>query len=99
MALLGVVREPSETHGEFARRAMGALASQAENIGELAETSEVAAYSAAGPTPVAVARAEEAAGEIGVEVRRSVSRRQRLRAELDPRSIWKSLREALHRRP
>ncbi len=98
MALLGVVREPSETHGEFAKRAAGALASQAENIGELAATSEVAAYSADGPSTVATERAEQVADEIGAEARRSASRSRRLRAELDPRSIWASLRQTFRHR-
>jgi transglutaminase-like putative cysteine protease len=87
LATAGLVRRPTETAHEFARRVLNCTDLAAETITGLATLEVAATYGTHPPTEAAVLGAEEHVGTIAAWVRAHTSLRDRLRATLDPRPL------------
>jgi hypothetical protein len=89
LAVLGAVRRPEETQGEFADRVAEQLPGESRSLRDLARTADAATF-AVGAGAVAAPeadRAEITAEEMATTIRSRSSRRQRLRRRLDPRPL------------
>jgi transglutaminase-like putative cysteine protease len=92
LELLGIVRRPSETHGEFATRAGSQLPERERELDELATLADVVTYASDAVTEPEADQAEVAAGAIAMTVRSRVPRRTVWFYRLDPRRLQQSAR-------
>lgn len=85
VSLLGFVQRPSETDTEFARRVAPTVAPT--HYASLADTAQAATYSADGVSDEEATKAVDAAAAIEAATRHQTTRRQRIGAALDPRTL------------
>lgn len=87
LELVGVVRRPSETHGEFARRAGATMPERSHQLDELAMLTDFVTYAPDGLAEDEVLRADAAATAITETVHARVPRRRAWLLRLDPRRL------------
>jgi transglutaminase-like putative cysteine protease len=92
LELIGVVRRPSETHGEFARRAGATMPDRRRQLDELAMLTDFVTYAPEGLDESEVARADAAASAITETVQARVPRRRAWIFRLDPRRLLEQTR-------
>ena len=92
LELIGVVRRPSETHGEFARRAGATLPERRHQLDELAMLTDFVTYAPEGLDEAEVVRADAAASAITETVQARVPRRRAWILQLDPRRLLEQTR-------
>jgi hypothetical protein len=87
LAAAGLSRRPDETAPEYAHRVGRAAGPAGAALVRLADDTSAAAWSAGGVAVQVAVRAEAEAAGIAADVRAQSTRRDRLKAALDPRPL------------